>query len=368
MRQPKSTPAPSPARPPAQGKARGRVLIAVALLAVAGLGWVGWAVWHGDGLDAARAALDRRDFGVAYQSLAARLAERPDDAAAHLLAAQACRRGGDLPRAADHLRTYKGLRGADAAHDAEARHLRAQDGDLAEADRLFAEAIDRPGAESALALEAYLEGSLNALSGSGDPRAAAEARAGPLRRAIGRWRALRPGREDQVQGLLWLTILCGHVKDHPTGVAALREILTLDADHFGARFLLAQALAQEKPEETREHLEHLRSKYPDNTQVRYGLAAAYRVTGRPADARALFDGLLGGPRHLAASLELAAMDLDEGKVPAAERLLREVVALAPNSPEAHLEMSRCHRLAGRPDEADKCRKRYEELEAARTKK
>ncbi len=366
MRQPKSAPAPSPARPPAVVKARRRVFYALALLAVAAL--LLWAVWPGDGLDAARAALDRRDFAGAYQVLNARLAERPDDAAAHLLAARACRRGGDLPRATEHLRKYQGLRGADAAHATEARHLRAQGGELAEADRLFAEAIDKSDAESALALEAYLEGSLKAVSRSNDPRAAAEARDAPLRRAIDQWRARRPGREDQVQGLLWLTVVCGHVKDHPTGVAALRELLTLDADHFGARFLLAQALAQEKPEETREHLEHLRAKHPDNVQVRYGLAASYRVTGRPADARRLLEGLLDGPVHLSASVELATLDLDEGQVPAAERRLREVLAVAPNVPEANLAMSRCQRLAGRPDEADKFRTKYEELEAARTKK
>lgn len=374
MRQQKSapTPVPSPSSPrgrhPALASANRRVVRALALLTVAVLAWVGWSLWRGDGLAAARAALDRRDFGTAYELIAGRLAALPDDDAAQLLAAQAARRGGNPARAAEHLRKYRALRGDDATHAAAARLLRVQNGDLAEAETLFTDAIDRSDAESALALEAYLEGKLKALARSGDPREAVEAQAGNLRRAIVRWRALRPGREDQVQGLLWLAILSERVKDHTAGVAALREILTLDPDHFGARFLLAKVLAQEKPEETREHLEYLRGKYPDNLSVRYGLAASYRVTGRTADARALFEQLLGGPHDLSASVELASMDLDAGKVADAERRLRVVVERAPNSPEVHLELSRCHRLAGRLDEAEKSRKKYEELDAARAKK
>ena len=139
----------------------------------------------------------------------------------------------------------------------------------------------------------------------------------------------------------------------------------MNADHFDARFLLAQALAQERPEETREHLEYLRAKYPNNTHVRYGLAASYRVLGRYADARPLLEGLLGGPLHLSASVELASLDLDENRVSDAERRLRDVLGIVPDSPEVHLAMSRCQRLAGRPDEADKHRKRFQELDAVR---
>ncbi len=367
MRQPKSAPAPSPARPPAVVQARRRVFFALALLAVAVLLWVGWAVWQGDGLDGARSALDRRDFESAYQLVSTRLAERPDDAAAQLLAARASRRGGDLPRATNHLRRYRDTRGPDAAYEFESALVRVKSGDAAEAERLFAAHVERPNdAETPFVLEAYIEGRLTALARDGAPPPADQA--AKLRRATDLWLKRRTGLEDQVQGRLWLARMCEAVNDPAGRVAALREAVALDPDHFGARYQLSQQLAQERPDETREHLEHLRIKYPDDTRIRYGLAATYRVLGRYADARPLLEGLLGGPVHLSASVELASLDLDEGKGPAAERRLREVLAVVPNAPEANLAMSRCQRLAGRPDEADKFRTKYEELEAARTKK
>ncbi len=336
--------------------------VKLAVLALLGAaGWGAWSVWGPDPLGDIRAALDRREFGVANELLTKRLAERPTDPDTRLLAVRAARRGGDRLRAAEHLRKYLDAHGTRAAIELESALLRAQGGDAAEADRLFAAHIDRPEtADTPFVMEAYLEGKLKVRSSIPDAVA-------NLRRAADLWLRLRPGRADQIQGRLWLAIACEAVKDQPAGVAVLREVLDLDPDHFDARFLLALALAQEKPDESRHHLEVLREKYPANAYVQFGLATTYRVLGRQGDARLLLDGLLAGPLRGSALVELANIDLDEGKVAEAEGRLRTALELSPNAAEAHLAMSRCQQLAGRPAEAAKFRKRFDDIEAARPK-
>lgn len=355
---------PATARPaPGRPRKSWRPLAVLGLLVVAG--WGAWSVWGPDPLGEVRAALDRREFRTADDLLTKRLTERPDDASARLLAARTARRGGNAVRAADHLRKYREAHGEDAEYRFEAALLRAQRGDPAEADRLFAEHVERPESpDTALVMEAYLEAKLKARAGAEMPDATTLA---ALRRAADLWRRLRPGREDQVQGRLWLAMIHEWAKDHPAGVAALRDVLELDPDHFDARFLLALSLAQADPDESRRHLEILRDQYPGNDYVRFGLATTYRVLGRRADARQLLSGLVDGPTRVSALVELASLDMDEGKAADAEPRLRAALAVAPNSGDVNLAMSRCQQLTGHPAEAAKYRKRFEEIEAARQK-
>ena len=234
--------APTPAVVAAPRRPRKFRVRLVVLALLGGAGWGAWTVWGPDPLDDIRAALDRREFGAATELLTNRLAERPADAEARLLAVRAARRGGDRLRAAEHLRKYLDSHGTRAAVELESALLRAQGGDAAEADRLFTAHIDRPEtADTPFVMEAYLEGKLKVRSSIPDGAA-------NLRRAADLWLHLRPGRADQIQGRLWLAIVYEAVKDQPAGVAVLREVLDLDPDHFDARFLLALALAQEKPE------------------------------------------------------------------------------------------------------------------------
>ena len=354
-----AVPTPAVVAAPRRPHKFGAKLAVLALLGTAG--WGAWSAWGPDPLADIRAALDRREFGAANELLTKRLAERPTDAEVRLLAVRAARRGGDRLRAAEHLRKYLDAHGTGAAVELESALLRAQGGDAAEAERLFAAHIDRPeAAETPFVLEAYLEGKLKVRSSIPDAVT-------NLRRAADFWLRLRPGRADQIQGRLWLAIVYEAVKDQPAGVAVLREVLDLDPDHFDARFLLALALAQEKPEESRHHLEVLREKYPANAYVQFGLATTYRVLGRQGDARRLLDGLLAGPLRASALVELASIDLDEGNVSQAEGRLRTALELSPNATEANLAMSRCQQLAGRPAEAAKYRQRFDEIEAARPK-
>jgi tetratricopeptide (TPR) repeat protein len=258
----------------------------------------------------------------------------------------------------------------DEASDLELALVRVQSGNLTGADELFAKYADRPDlADAPFVMEAYLEGKLKVLAPRADAQtdAAAVEEAGVpnLRRAVDLWLQRRLGRADQVQGRIWRARVLIFAGDSPLGVAALREALGLSPDHFDARFQLALALAQQSPDEARYHLEILRARYPENHYVRFGLATTYRMLGRSNESRQLLETLRTGPSELSALVELAALDLDEGKVSDARRRLQTALDRAPNSPDVNLAMSRCEQLAGHPAEAEKYRKRFAEIEAAR---
>lgn len=345
------------------------------VLAVIGVGLVPLGarlLWKPDPFLEVHAALDRRDFATANDLLAKRLSEHPDDAEAQLLAARTARRGGDLARAFDLLRLYREKNEATEAYTLESDLLRVQTGNMTDADRLFAAYSTRPESpDTPFVMEAYLEGKLKVLAPradtKGDPTTVEPTALANLRRAADLWLQLRPGRADQVQGRVWLARVRIFANDHPGGVAALREAIALGPDHFDARFQLALSLAQQSPEEAWQQLSYLHTRHPENNYVSYGLATTCRMLGRLKEARELLEGLLNGPTEISALVELSHIDMDEGRVTDAERQLRKALEMAPNSPETNIAMSRCQQLAGRPAEAEKYRKRFEELQAERNK-
>jgi predicted Zn-dependent protease len=306
--------------------------------------------------------------------LSKRLTQHPDDRKTRLLAAKSARRGGEYVRAFDHLQKYHEKGGADEASALEAALLRTQMGDTAEADRLFAEYARKPDSpDTPFVMEAYLEGKLRVLTpksgGRLNPEAedvtlsALELNSPNLSRAVDLWLAARPSRADQAQGRLWRASMLLAVNKHSEGVVALQEAVELDPDRFETRYQLALAVSSISPEEARRQLEVLLAAHPENRDLRYGLAGVYRLLGRSKDARRLLEGLLDGPNDISVLIELAQLDLDEGNGAAAEPRLRAALERAPNSPSVNIALSRCLHLLGKPDEATKYRKRFNELEA-----
>jgi tetratricopeptide (TPR) repeat protein len=346
--------------------------VLVPLLVVAG--WGAWSALKPDPLKEARAASDRRDFGAANELLAKYLAENPDDRDARLLAARTARRGDDFGRASEHLAEYARRHQKDEAHALESALLRAQQGNRAEAERLFAEYSARPDAPDApFVMEAYLKSVLATLPDEPDsiidPDPGAPEVGARLRAAADLWLGARPGRADQVEGLVWKGRVLRYGREHAKSVAAFREALARDPDHFAARYHLAIALGQEAPEEVVRHLEVLHARRPGDVRLTFALATAHRSVGHGAEARKLLDGMLAADsKNLSALVELGALDLDEGRVADAEPLLRRAHELAPNIPETNLALSRCMQLAGKPDEAAKYRKRFDEIEAERARR
>ena len=221
-------------------------------------------------------------------------------------------------------------------------------------------------------MEAYLEGVLKELVPAPGTRINFEsddvAVVARLHRAAELWLAARPNRADQVQGRAWQGRVHMYAREHAQCVAAFREVLARDPDHYDARFSLALALGQEAPQEAIQHLEVLRQRRPGDPQLTYYLARRNHTIGRFDECRRLLNELLAAdPKHLGALIALAQLDMDEGRVAEAERLLARVLEIAPSAQEALIAMSRCQQLAGRPAEAARYRKQFDEIEAKLTR-
>lgn len=362
--------APAPNAPRAPGRkwpkrvAAGALVLALAALAA-------WFAFRTDPVSEARAALDRRDFATANELLAARLADRPGDEAAHLLAIRAARRSGDFERAAKHLAEFSKRHPTGAAHRHEVALQFAHQGHRGEADKLFAEYADRPDdPEMPFVMEAYIEGTLRALAPVPgmrfDPATGERAAVDRLRRAVDLWCAARSGTEDRAQGLAWRGRVLFYANDHAGAVAALRAALELDPDHHDAGFALALARSEEAPREAAEQLERLHSAWPNDGIVTFYLAVTRRTLGRATDARSLFEPLAAGSGALsiAALVELGQLELDEGRPAVAEPLLRRALERQPDRPEVLAALARCMHLAGKPDEAARFRQKFDQVEAA----
>lgn len=369
----RAAPAPPPPAPTLSARRKFLRLAALVLVSAGAVGWGAWLLLGPKPVTDARAALARRDFRTADALLADRLADRPDDRDARLLAAQTARRFGDFARAREHLNAYAERFRPDAAHELESRLLALQAGNLSDAGSLFLTYAGTPNVPGAdLVMEAYLEGHLKALAPQPgarlDPDADDAGAVARLRAAADIWLAARPGAADRAQGRVWQGRVAEYDRDHALAVAKFREALELDPGSFDGRFYLALALGPDAPAESVHHLEVLRARDPGDRRVRFFLATAYRALGRTADARGLLDeALKDDPNDVNALVERARMDLDAGNPADAQPLLLRALSRAPNAPEVNLAMSRCQLLAGRPAEAERYRKRFEELDAARAR-
>jgi tetratricopeptide (TPR) repeat protein len=343
------------------------IALGVALLAV-GVAACGVAFWkRSQNYQAARRAVDRRDFRQAGLLLKRHLEDFPDDPAALLLAARTARMQGDVSEAREHLRRCEHCGGPKDSLALEEKLLRVQQGELAEFTTMLESCASHPAApETPLMLEALIEGALQAVG----PRRRLEdqevlSHLARARQAIDLWLRSRPGRPDQVQGLVWRGRATFPV-DYDRAIADLRQALEKDPDSFQARLHLALGLAEKETNQAAEHLKVLHEKAPENNQVRYGLATAQRALGRPEEARKLLDDMLdANPDDVAALVERAEVALDAQAIPEADQYLRKALGLAPDSPEANLAMSRRHRLARKVPEENYFRKRFEQLDAAR---
>lgn len=363
-----AAPAPATARP--GWFTRRRVFVALGVVGFALVGWGAWSVLRPDPLRAVHAALDRRDFNAANELLTKYVADHPDDQPTRLLAARTARRAGDFARASEHLAAYA-KKGSDEAHALETALLSAQRGNKTEAARLFAEYSARPDSPDApFVMEAHLETELQRLAPTPettlDPETGDRAAVGRLHAAADLWLRARLGTADQVQGQVWKGRIYRYAREFAKSATAFREALARDPDNVPARFALALLLAHDAPVEALKHLERLHQLRPDDKRFRYALATAHRSLGHAAEARRVLNEMLeADPNDLSALVELGLLNLDEGKLADAEPLLRKAHEQAPNIPETNVAMVRYMQLAGKPGEAAKYQKRFDELEAQR---
>ncbi len=322
---------------------------------------------------AAREALDRREFEAALDHLEWCRGGPFVGPEARLLGARAARRMGAFTAALLRLEEFKERYGPTPACELEERLLAVQGGDLAEGRALLDAWADRPDAEQTpLVLEAFVVAALPRLAP--DPAAPGEQESDPedearAMDAAERWLRLRPGREDRAQGLLWRGRLFNLRGDADRAEADFRGALALIPNHVEARVLLAEAVARRSPEEAVARLRELHEADPKDARVRSDLAGAVRRLGRFDEARRLLDGVLAeNPDDVSALVERGLLDLDERRPADAEPRLRRAFALAPRLAATNLALSRCLQMAGRGEEAKLYHDRFEEIEAERARK
>jgi predicted Zn-dependent protease len=351
---------------------RMRVALVVLVPVVAFLGYeLGLFLYGNYHYRAAEQALDRRDFDDASAHLEKCLDVSPRELPTRLLAAQAARRRHDYEEARRQLYAFKQNKGPAQALESEYRLMRAQQGDLDEARLLLSFCEDHPDdPDTPMALEAAIEGSLAALTDAfsasltfaGGP---AEEYVVKVQRGADLWLRLRPGKADQVQGLVWRARAHAYTNDQLKAKEDARRALELDPDHFEARMELAFFLTQDAPAEAAEQLERLRERHPDNVQVRFALAHLRRSLGQLDQARQLLDELLAAqPKHLLALVERGRVALDAEQFDKAEQLFRRAFAQAPDDPAVNLALSDClQKIPGRSTDAKEYHERFLKLEA-----
>jgi len=345
-----------------------RVWIALAVLAALGFaGYLGWHAWGRSDYRAAQEAIERRDFRLAREVLDRYLKAAPDDAQAHLAAAQTAWRLGDLSAAEQHVRAAEAAGGSADAIGKERSRIGMYRGEVTEADNLLTLCGAHPeNTEMPLNLEAIIEGSLRAIAvGTELGHAADGPEVGPhvarAREAVELWMRIRPAPVDQAQGLVWRGAVAMLINDQPTGKTHLREAVERAPDLFDARLQRALAVASDDPQEAAGHLRILLQRYPREPEVRFSLAVVLRTLGKLDEAAQLLDGLLeADPKNVKMLTERGYVYLnmpqaDEAErrrqAEAAERVLRRALELAPNSPDVNLALSGCLTRLGKLDEA-----------------
>lgn len=304
--------------------------------------------------NAAQEALERRDFRAANARLAKYLDLRPNDFSARLLAAQTARRRGDLAEAALHLEIYAKHHGQ--TNDLEARLLRLQTGDLAEAGPLLTQGADQPDAhDTPLILEAIIEGILKVLSAASQSVPIEEgelaAELARVKTALELWQRLYTRPIDQAQGLVWRARFRQLEQRQTDALVDLRKAVEIVPEFAEARLQLALAVFPSAPEEAARHLQWLHERYPEDRAVMFSLAATNRHLGRFEDAARLLDQLLAvSPDDYNYLLERGVVAINAKRLDDAERWLRRAHAISPKEPLVNLHLSGCLRLAGRDAE------------------
>ena len=113
----------------------------------------------------------------------------------------------------------------------------------------------------------------------------------------------------------------------------------------------AQLTSGDRDEAVQSYLRLLASR-PDSSRVRYQLARAYAATGRVADAERTYRQLLDSPAYgVEARVEAAALLRHNGQLAAAEPLLVQALAHAPDHRTGLLLLGEVLLAQGRPGEA-----------------
>jgi tetratricopeptide (TPR) repeat protein len=183
------------------------------------------------------------------------------------------------------------------------------------------------------------------------------------------WLAQYGNEADQVQGLVWRGRLHATQSEYVRAVADLRSAAARSPHDFQAHWYLVGLVVRDDPQEAVVHLETLYQRQPDNRQVGLALAGLRRTLGRLDEARPMLDEILAKyPNDVSALLERGRLSVDAQQPADAEQWLRRAEKLAPDFLVLNQELSRCLHLAGRLEEAEHYRARFEQQNADKQRK
>ena len=248
---------------------------------------------------------------------------RPDEPEVLLLGGRVTRRSGAWNESEVLLDRYSELHGDDDALVLERLLLRAMRGELESAGPLLQLHIDQNDAAAPLAYEALAAGLLYRL------------RLVAANRNIEHWLE----REPESTHAFLRGKLNEERERNRDALQDYRRVLELDPDHDEARLRMTTILLQlSQGEEALPHLEFLRRRLPDNSEVLVQRGQALDLQGRPDEARAAFDEALRRFPHSPSALtERGRVANRDGDSAYAEECLAQAVQLDPSNVQAHYQ-------------------------------
>jgi tetratricopeptide (TPR) repeat protein len=321
------------------------VILALVGLVVASLAGYGVYRWSERYLDAARAALKRRDDNAARTALQLHLEAHPSSAEGHLLLAQLDRRSNRYDEAAQHLEACRRLGGPADAIELERALGAIQNGVFSrELEEVCTQYLRRKDADKYLILEAFSQG----LSKTYRLKEALV--------CLEEMLVLEPESGYALRRRGWIHFRLG---DYDRAEADYRRAVEIDPSDAVARQGLAQILLDIRKDASQaaEHYERLWHDRPDST-VALALARNWQLMGRTGDSRRLLDEWLSShPDDAAVLSERGKLALEEDALDQAVTLLRRAVTLAPYLVDANYTLSQCLTRQGRTAEAEECQAR-----------
>lgn len=150
----------------------------------------------------------------------------------------------------------------------------------------------------------------------------------------------------------WRGSIFNRLNNRDGAMEAFRKCLELDPDRIQARLHLVELLLETvQPREVAQHLDHLRQKSADDSELLL-IEARYRdMIGESETARVLTDRLLDQkPDQMQANLLRANLELKENRPTAAEVFVRRSLAARPYDYVANYTLLRCLTLQDKSDE------------------
>jgi Tfp pilus assembly protein PilF len=306
-------------------------------------------------LQAARRALDERDFPAAREHLASCLEVWPKDPAVQFLAARTERRAGNLDAAEEHLKLCERLQGGKpdpALGDTrlEWALLTAQRGDLQVAEPYLRRRIQERHPDLLLILEVMSWQLMWSYRFT-------EARA-----SLDMWLEQRP---EDYEALVRRAWVAEHLFDEAAALRDYRHALELQPTRDNVRLRVAELLvSNNEPAAALPEARELRQRRPKDPAVTVCLAQCERLSGHFAEAERLLDEIPeGSPKYADALCARGMIALESGRQAEAERLLRQAAARAPSNRQIHYSLIQCLRQLKKEGEIKATQDRLAKAEA-----